>query len=108
MPLSVEVKKSGQPVEKADKADFVVWPENEPEQAVTIPASEQSPGVYEAKYVFGENGLYIVQSRISSANIEAMPAKRVAIGQEAVEKLSQLVHAGKEEGTAPEDGHHGH
>ncbi|MFB9274413.1 FixH family protein [Cohnella cellulosilytica] len=106
--LSVEVKKNGQPLLQADQAEFVVWPEDDPAGALTVPAREQTPGVYAANYVFGAEGLYIVQSRIASANLEAMPAKRVAIGEEAVERLSQLEHAGDEEVAIPEGGHHGH
>ncbi|MFD2328980.1 FixH family protein [Cohnella sp. GCM10020058] len=107
VPLSFEVKKSGQPLEQADKAEFVIWPDGDQDQAVTVPASSQSPDVYEAKYVFGIEGLYIVQSHVVSANLEAMPAKHVAIGQAAVEKLSQLEQP-NEETPADSGGQHHH
>lgn len=108
VPLSVVVKKSGQPLEQADKAEFVVWPESDPNSVVIIQATEQTPGVYTANYVFGSEGMYIVQSRIVSADLEAIPAKRVAIGKEAVERLSQLDHAGEGEESNVSEGHHGH
>ncbi|MDG0813590.1 FixH family protein [Cohnella rhizosphaerae] len=107
IPLTVEVSKDGEPLAQADKAEFVIWPESDPGRAVTVPAKAQQPGVYTADYVFGAEGLYIVQSRIAAANLEAIPAKRVAIGQAAVEKLSQMEHAG-EEAPAESGGGHQH
>ncbi|WP_168735910.1 FixH family protein [Cohnella fermenti] len=109
VPLSVEVKKSGEPLVQAEKAEFVVWPDGDSEHAVTIAASEQSPGVYTANYAFGTEGMYIVQSRVSSGNLEVMPAKRIAIGAAAVEALEQLEGAGEGEGEAAQaasEGHH--
>ncbi|MCD1261849.1 FixH family protein [Paenibacillus athensensis] len=108
VPLSVEVKKSGQPLAQADKAEFVIWPESHPDQAVTVPASQQSPGLYAARYAFSAEGLYIVQSRVAAADLEAMPAKRIAIGPAAVEQLAQLEHPDQKDGAAASGGEHHH
>ncbi|MFD0669910.1 FixH family protein [Cohnella sp. GCM10027633] len=102
--LSVEVKKSGQPVSKAEQAEFVVWPNNEPDQAISVVASERSPGVYSAHYSFGAEGLYIVQSRISAGGLAVMPAKRIAIGDDAVTKLAILEEGDSSE--SPSGTHH--
>ncbi|MGO4542861.1 FixH family protein [Paenibacillus sp. 2TAB19] len=105
--FSVEVTKSSKPVQNAEKAEFVIWLEGNKESAITIAAKEESPGVYSVTHTLNEEGLYVVQSRINSANEQVMPAKRFAIGAHAIEQLAVLEEA-QRSGTpaAPAVGHH--
>lgn len=88
--LKLDVKKSGKPFEQAELAEFIIWSENKMDQAVTVKASESSPGLYEAEHVFSEDGIYILKSHVASSNLEVMPAKRIAIGAEAIERIAAL------------------
>jgi hypothetical protein len=110
IPLILKVIKSGEPFEDAEQAIFAIWQEDHKDQAVTIPASESSPGLYEAEHIFSAEGIYILQSRVASSNLEVMPAKRIAIGPEAIEKLALLEQHQEGESAAPAvvDVHHNH
>ena len=91
--FTVEVLKGGKPLENADKAEFIIWPEGKKEASVTVKANEASPGVYTVSHTITEEGLYVVQSRISAANEQVMPAKRFAVGADAIERLALLESA---------------
>lgn len=105
--FSVAVSKGGEPLKSADKAEFVIWKEGHKESAMIMNAVESSPGVYSITKQISEEGLYVVQSRISSADGQVMPAKRFAIGASAVEQLAVLEEAQKSGVSAPaENGHH--
>jgi len=105
--FSVAVSKSGEPLKNAVKAEFIIWKEGHKESAMTMNAVESSPGVYSITKQINEEGLYVVQSRISSADEQVMPAKRFAIGAHAIEQLAVLEEAQKSGVSAPaESGHH--
>ncbi|WP_141501110.1 FixH family protein [Paenibacillus luteus] len=104
--FSVEVTKSGKPLEDADQAEFVIWSEDDDSSTVTIHAEESSPGIYSVTYSISEEGLYVVQSRIRSANEQVMPAKRFALGTQAIERLAFLESAQHSGATLPADGGH--
>ncbi|MGO4544120.1 FixH family protein [Paenibacillus sp. 2TAB23] len=105
--FSVEVTKSGEPLENADQAEFVIWPEDDESSAATIQAEESSPGTYSVTYSISEEGLYVIQSRIRSANEKIMPAKRFAIGTHAIERLALLESTQHSGAPLPaESGHH--
>lgn len=105
--FSVEVTKSGKPLENAEQAEFVIWPEGEESSTVTIQAEESLPGTYSATYLINEEGLYVIQSRIRSANEQVMPAKRFAIGTHAIERLALLESTQHSSAPLPaEGGHH--
>ncbi|MDQ6419960.1 FixH family protein [Paenibacillus sp. LHD-117] len=106
---SVEILHGGTPVEGAESAEFVVWPEGAPQDAFSVAASETSPGVYSAAITMQEDGLYVVQSRLKADGDQVMPAKRVVIGADAVERLALLQAAQAQGGTAQEaEGGHPH
>ncbi|MCR8659579.1 FixH family protein [Paenibacillus endoradicis] len=88
--LSLTVQKSSQPFEQAEEAKFKIWQENSPDEAIILPAIQRTPGVYEVNHIFTSEGLYIIQSYVSSSGMEVMPSKRLAIGSEALEQLAQL------------------
>ncbi|OME87969.1 hypothetical protein BK120_01205 [Paenibacillus sp. FSL A5-0031] len=105
--FSVEVLKSGKPMINADQAQFIIWQEDDQSSAVTIQAEQLSPGVYSVTHSIAKEGLYVVQSRIHFANDQVMPAKRFAIGKDAIEKLAMLESAQHSGEPAPvESGHH--
>ncbi|WP_238651812.1 FixH family protein [Paenibacillus piscarius] len=104
--FSIKVSKSNEPLAHAEKAEFVLWKENNKDAAVTIQANESSPGLYSASYVIEEEGLYFVQSRIKFLDAQVMPTKRFAIGAQALERLAQLENAQPNDAPAPAAGHH--
>lgn len=104
--FSVEVSKSNKPLEKANEAEFIIWPEDHEESAVTIQAEERSAGLYSASYVIEQEGLYLVQSRIKFDDEQVMPTKRFAIGAYAIERLAQLESAQHSGGPPPAAGGH--
>ncbi|WP_339308042.1 FixH family protein [Paenibacillus sp. FSL R5-0519] len=104
--FSVQVSKRNVPLEHAEKAEFVIWPENDKDAAVIIQADEPSPGSYEVSYVIEKEGLYVVQSRIQFADAQVMPTKRFAIGNQDIERLVQLENDQHTDAPAPAAGHH--
>ncbi|SLK20965.1 MULTISPECIES: FixH family protein [unclassified Paenibacillus] len=104
--FSVQVSKSNVPLEHAETAEFVIWPENNEDSAVTIKADESSPGSYSVSYVIEKEGLYVVRSRIQFADAQVMPTKRFAIGDQAIERLAQLESDQHTNVPAPAAGHH--
>ncbi|MGE6663897.1 FixH family protein [Paenibacillus xylanexedens] len=104
--FSVQVSKSNVPLEHAEIAEFVIWPENDEDSAVTIKADESSPGSYAVSYVIEKEGLYVVQSRIQFADAQVMPTKRFAIGDHAIERLAQLENDQHTDVPVPAAGHH--
>lgn len=104
--LSAIVQKSNQPFEHAEEAVFTVWLEDNPEQQVVLPATQHSPGIYEAEYVFPAEGLYIIQSHVLAVDMEVMPSKRVAIGKEAMEHLALLEQGKDNHSLAPANHSH--
>jgi len=88
--LSLTVQKNSQPFDQAQEAEFMIWEESSPDEAITLQAIQRIPGVYEADHEFTTEGLYVIQSHVSSTNMEVMPSKRLAIGSEALEQLVQL------------------
>ncbi|WP_214629479.1 FixH family protein [Paenibacillus agaridevorans] len=88
-PFSVIVTQANKPV-RADEILFQFWPEGSPDRLVTVAGLMRQEGVYTAEYGFIENGVYVVRSRVTAGSLEAMPAKRFAIGEEAVLRLAAL------------------
>ncbi|MFF2890087.1 FixH family protein [Paenibacillus sp. NPDC057967] len=87
--FSVQVMKDGQPA-AADQIHFQFWPEGKSEQAVTLDGNKIDEGVYAVDYRLMEQGIYVVRCFIASDSLEVMPAKRFAIGSEAVLHLAAL------------------
>ncbi len=96
--FSVEVFKNNRPLEHAEKAEFIFWPEGNREAAVTVKATESSPGVYSVSHSISNEGIYLVQSRISAKNEKVLPIKRFAVGSKAVEQLIQMKSAKESSG----------
>ncbi|HIW32832.1 MAG TPA: FixH family protein [Candidatus Paenibacillus intestinavium] len=88
--LSLTVQKSSQPFEQAEEAAFKIWQEDSPDEAIILPAIQRTPGVYEVEHIFISEGLYVIQSYVSSSDMEVMPSKRLAIGSKALEQLVQF------------------
>ncbi|CAM4405362.1 FixH family protein [Paenibacillus alkaliterrae] len=103
--FSVEVFKNNQPLEKAEQAEFIFWPEGNREAAVTVKATESSPGVYSVSHSITMEGIYLVQSSISGKNDKVLPIKRFAVGSKAVERLIQM-ESSKESSDNSHNGHH--
>lgn len=104
--FSVQVSKRNVPLEHAEKAEFVIWPEDDKNAAVIIQADEPSPGSYVVSYAIEKEGLYVVQSRVKFADAQVMPTKRFAIGDQAIERLAQLESDQATDVSAPAAGHH--
>jgi hypothetical protein len=103
--FSVEVFKNNQPLEHAELAEFIFWPEGNKEAAITVKATESSPGVYLVSHSITQEGIYLVQSRISAKNEKVLPIKRFAVGSKAVEQLIQMESA-KEQSDDAHNEHH--
>lgn len=106
----VEVRQGEKPVEAAN-ITFEFWPEGHPEQLVEIIGVSGGRGLYSAEYRLNSEGVYVVRCRVSSGSLEAMPAKRFAIGEEAVLRLATLEQ--QQDANAAADGgskggHHHH
>lgn len=109
-PFRVEVKQGGEPVE-AEEVTFELWPEGKPDHTVSIQGTRIGDGLYGFDYSIPENGLYILKSRVISGKLEVFPAKRFAIGEEAVLQLASLEQHIDQENQSPShsaDGHHHH
>lgn len=106
----VVVGQRGQPVETA-RTTFEFWPEGHLEQRVEIAGVPHGNGQYTAEFLVSAEGIYVVRCRVSSDKLESMPAKRFAIGEEAVLHLvtleqQQSANAPPENGSS--GGHHHH
>ncbi|GIQ65957.1 hypothetical protein PACILC2_45250 [Paenibacillus cisolokensis] len=97
----IAISQDGKPVQ-ADDVAFEFWPEGHPEQRVEIPGEFGGSGLYTAEYRLNSEGVYVVRCRVSSGSLEAMPAKRFAIGEEAVLRLAALEQ--QQTAGAPADG----
>ncbi|QGQ97712.1 hypothetical protein EHS13_23875 [Paenibacillus psychroresistens] len=103
--FSVEVFKNNRPLEHAEQAEFIFWPEGNREAAIVVKATESSPGVYSVSHSITKEGIYLVQSRISVQNERVLPIKRFAVGSKAVEQLIQMENE-KENNDPSQNEHH--
>jgi hypothetical protein len=88
---------------------FEFWPEGQPDQKVSAQGVPTSDGVYTAQYAMMDNGIYVVRCLVTSGSMEAMPAKRFAIGEQAVLHLAEAEKqeaAGNSGDAAGAAGHH--
>lgn len=105
------VRLNGEPFEAAaDSAAFTIWPEGQRESSITIPGKPDGAGVYTASAALDDEGIYVVRCRFSSTDYEVMPAKRFAIGEDAVNRLVMLEKQESPDAPAPggRDGGHYH
>lgn len=110
--FTIKLTQGGKPA-TAEFVTFEFWPEGQPEQKVSAqgaPTSADS-GVYTAQYAMPDNGIYVVRCLVTSGSMEAMPAKRFAMGEKAVlhlaeaEKQESAGNSGEGDAAA---GHHHH
>ncbi|MDF2716625.1 MAG: hypothetical protein K0R28_3550 [Paenibacillus sp.] len=87
----VTVGQRGAPVDSA-RVTFEFWPEGSPEQRLEIAGVSGGNGLYTAEHRMNNEGVYVVRCRVTSGPLEAMPAKRFAIGKESVLRLASLEH----------------
>lgn len=85
----IDVRVREQPLE-AEQVTFEFWPEGQPAQRVSVTGSAVGDGVYAADFPPPGEGVYVVRSYVSGAGLEAMPAKRFAVGGQAVLQLAAL------------------
>lgn len=103
----IYVSQDGKPVQ-ADKVTFGFWPVGHSEQRVEIAGVSEGNGLYSAEYRLGSEGVYVVRCRVSSGSLEVMPARRFAIGEEAVLRLAALERQQNAETPASGGGGHHH
>jgi len=107
--FAIDIARRGQPV-TADAVRFVLWPETAPEHQTELAAAQEAPGRYSASYQLPEEGVYVVRALVEADELQAMPAKRFAIGADAVLELAAL--EASQSGAAPSGGgaggHHDH
>lgn len=101
--FQIAVRLGGEPVQ-ADRVIFEFWPEGRPDQVVSVTGTPGGEGLYTAEYRPGGEGLYMVRCRVSSGPLEAMPAQRFAIGEEAVLRLAALERQQSSGATAADEG----
>lgn len=108
----IAVTQGGQPVQAAD-VTFEFWPEGSPEQKAVVPGSlGDEDGIYSAIHQLSREGVYVVRCLVTAGGLEAMPAKRFALGEEAVLRLAALEEQAAGDtasvGEASGGGHHHH
>ncbi|WP_260405697.1 FixH family protein [Paenibacillus sp. 598K] len=101
----LDVTRGDEPV-VADAVRFVLWPETAPEQRTELAAAPDAPGRYSVAYRLPAEGVYVIRAYVEADKLEAMPAKRFAIGADAVLELAALEAA--QAGAAPATGGGGH
>ena len=101
----LDVARGGEPV-TADAIRFVLWPEAAPEQREELAAAPDAPGRYSAAYRLPTEGVYVIRAYVEAAELEAMPAKRFAVGADAVLELAALEAAQAGSAPASGGGHH--
>lgn len=87
--FQIEVNQEGVPVDEAQVL-FQFWPEKHPDQRVEVVGEYDGNGLYSADYRIKSEGIYVVRCHVSSGPLEVMPAKRFAIGEEAVRRLAAI------------------
>lgn len=85
---------------------FEVWPEGHFEQRIEIATKPQSKGLYAAEYRIHKEGVFVTSSRVTYGSLEAMPAKRFAIGEEAGLQLADLEQQQSSDIRGSESPHH--
>ena len=109
--FAIEARVKGQPLE-AEQVTFEFWPEGQHAHRVSVTGAAAGDGIYTADYPIPGEGIYVVRSVVSGRGLEAMPAKRFAVGEQAVLHLAALeeqLAAGAEDGSASGGGgHHSH
>ncbi|RXZ82917.1 hypothetical protein EBB07_08350 [Paenibacillaceae bacterium] len=105
--FTIVVQQDGQPIE-ADKVTFEFWPEGVREDSIAMMGMRDGAGTYFINQTMPGEGVYVVRSLVSSANYEVMPAKRFAIGEEAVKQLALLEDQEASAVPAPSGGGHHH
>lgn len=104
----IEIKQGGKPVQ-AERVIFEFSPEGQSDQVVSVPGVSVGEGMYAAEYLPSKEGVYVVRCRVASGGLEAMPAKRFAIGEEAVLILATLEpYSSTEDSGASESSGHSH
>lgn len=99
--FSVVLEQNGKHV-NADSIRFEVWPEGQRDGAHTVEGVRTREGTYSAEYRFEVEGIYIIRGWVKSGALEVMPAKRFAIGEDAVLQLAALEAQESQSGTSAE------
>lgn len=114
--LTAKVSNGGEATTIPSLATFAVWPEGQPEHAIQVEAEQTTEGTFTAPYTFAAEGLYVVQFHYKNDTEEVLPAKRLAVGAQAIEQLATLEKAaensdassGASEHGGGHGGHHSH
>lgn len=104
--VTLKVELQGEPV--AAEVQFVFWPEGEPDKAMEADAMSVGGGQYQTIMELPEEGVYVVRAHVTADGLEAMPAKWLAIGQDAVQQLAALEADQAQEAPAAGGGGHHH
>ncbi|WP_188208167.1 FixH family protein [Alkalibacillus aidingensis] len=78
--LSVQVIHDDAPVNDASEVTFEVWQDGERDASEMIEGSLTGDGVYEASYVFEEDGTYYVVSHVTARDQHTMPSHDLVVG----------------------------
>lgn len=107
--FQISVKQGDVPIE-ADRVMFELWPEGQPEQRIEFAGLPQNEGLYIGEYRLLAEGVYVIRARVTYGSLEAMPAKRFAIGEEAVLRLAELEQqaSNNQDGNGNHDSQHHH
>ncbi|WP_020618098.1 hypothetical protein [Paenibacillus daejeonensis] len=104
--VTLDVALLGDPI--TAEVIFAYWPEGEPGNAVEAAASSEDKGRYQTDLVLPEEGIYVVRAQVAADGLEVMPAKWLAIGEDAVRQLAVLEAAQAQEAPAAGGGGHHH
>ncbi|MHA6480400.1 FixH family protein [Paenibacillus sp. strain BS8-2] len=105
--FSIALAQGGNPA-TADSVTFEFWPEDNPEHKVFVDGVQDGEGVYIASYDLPDTGIYVVRCLVTSGTMKAMPAKRFAIGEEAVLHLAAMEKQGDSGDAGDGDNASGH
>lgn len=103
----IAIQQGESPV-RADSVIFEFWPEDRPDQIVSVTGISEGEGLYSAEHRLNREGLYVVRCLVAAGSLEAMPAKRLAIGEAAVLRLAALERQSAADATqaGASGGHH--
>ncbi|MDF2837552.1 MAG: hypothetical protein K0Q63_3192 [Paenibacillus sp.] len=97
--FSVVLEQNGKHVD-ADSIRFEIWPEGRRDRSHTMEGVQTKEGTYSAEYRFEVEGIYVIRGWVKSGALEVMPAKRFAIGEDAVLQLAALEAQEAQSGTS--------
>ncbi|MCM2677328.1 FixH family protein [Alkalicoccobacillus plakortidis] len=92
--IPVQVTQGGEPVDDARDVVIEIWEDQDRENGFLEEAKLQSDGLYQIKYEFESDGIYLVQAHVTARDMHSMPTKPIIIGDVSEEDINAFNEAG--------------